>query len=77
MNVTATEPWTLELDLGTRWRLDGVALCGQLSRDVASAFRASADWDLVDDRVPPGSGRTASTATLEIGYGTARGTAVR
>jgi hypothetical protein len=77
MTVAANEPWTLDLDLGTRWRLDGAALCPGAARDVYNAFRSSADWDLVDDRFPAGSGRNATTVTLEIGYGSARDTAVR
>jgi hypothetical protein len=71
MTVAAEGPWSLDLDLGNQWKLDGVALTREPARDLYNAFRTSADWDLVDDRLQPARDGAATNVTLEIGYANA------
>ena len=68
MTVAADRAWSLDLDLGNAWRLAGVAVAGQPTRELYDAFRTSADWNLVDDRLPQTADTTPTQVTAEIDY---------
>lgn len=53
MPVRAPERWVLTVDLGPDWRLGGVAYVPRTRDSVVESLRTSADWDLVDDAMPP------------------------
>ena len=66
MSVEAAKPWSLEIDLGKKWRLAGIALVGREPRDIARTFKSKADWDLVDDRFRAAPPRTSTNITMQI-----------
>jgi hypothetical protein len=67
MNVRSDGPWSLEIDLGTKWRLTQVVQCRQTARDSVNQLKARIDQDLIDDRFyKPAETVPASTVTLEV-----------
>ena len=66
--VTAPAQWDLELDLGDDWRFASVVLSATEAADVMTHLRASADWDLIDDRVQTGD----APANIDINFEVAR-----
>jgi hypothetical protein len=66
MDLAASQPWRLELDLGTHWRLTGVVIVTKPARDMTNWLKASPIWDLVDDRLQASAERLVTKAVLEV-----------
>jgi hypothetical protein len=65
-DVTAPQPWCLEMDFGHKWRLGGIVLTQKSARDITSALRARTSWSLVDDRLQLAADRRVTTVTLQV-----------
>jgi hypothetical protein len=65
-DVTAPQPWCLEMDFGHRWRLGGIVLTHKSARDITSALRARPSWSLVDDRLQLAADQRVTTVTLQV-----------
>jgi hypothetical protein len=67
MDVAAASAWSLEVDLGVRWRLGGVVLVPKKSaRDMSKWLRSRVRWDLVDDRLQLGDEQLRTAVLLEV-----------
>jgi hypothetical protein len=65
MAVRAPAPWSVTVDVGPEWRLDGVVFVPRASRLVIADLQRSRAWDLVDDAMPPQAHRLFTSVTLE------------
>ncbi len=65
MPVTATKPWTLDIDLGKSWRLRNVAITFN-QRDFVNLLRSRSNWDFVDDRFTQAPVGTSTKISLEV-----------
>lgn len=66
MAVRAPAAWSVDVDLGPEWRLDGVVFLPRTSREVVADLRRNATWDLVDDAMPPHRRGLATSARVEV-----------
>jgi hypothetical protein len=66
MPITASGPWSVLIDLSTKWRLASVVVCKLTDRDMGNILRARQNWDLVDDRYQKYSEPLTSNVTLEV-----------
>jgi hypothetical protein len=66
MSIEASRAWSLDIDLGRAWRLQGAVLCVGSPRELIGRLRSRQDWDLVDDRFDQPPSGTTSTVTLEV-----------
>ena len=64
MTVAADDPWILEVDLGSEWRLAGAVWRPQHQRATLDWLRSSANWDIIDDR----RSETGGTVTTSIDF---------
>jgi hypothetical protein len=69
MDVQSAQPWTLELDLTTDWRLAGVVVCDMTAAALTDRLGATSDWNFVDDRFLAPAPPLTTTVTLEIDHG--------
>jgi hypothetical protein len=65
MSVRAPAPWSVTLDVGPEWRLDGVVFLPRAARLVIADLQRSRVWDLVDDAMPPPARSLSTSVTLE------------
>lgn len=65
MTPKARGPWSLDVNLGPEWRLEGVALCDEPATDLAARLRTQQNWDCVDDRLEESPAGTRAEVTLE------------
>ena len=66
MAVETAGPWSLQVDLGRKWRLAGAALCGRAPAILGTTLGAQADWDMVDDRFQAPPSGTSTNLTMQI-----------
>lgn len=66
MDFTAASAWSLDVDLGVKWRLTGVVAVQKSARDISNWLRSRTVWDLVDDRLQLGAEQAATDAVLEV-----------
>jgi hypothetical protein len=69
MDVAATQPWRLDIEVGRDWRLVSVALCGGTAADLAADLDRRADWNFVDDRMLQPAAPMSTKVTLGISDG--------
>jgi hypothetical protein len=66
MDVQTAGPWTLDLDVGTDWKLTSAVVANMAAADVITTLRTHTTWSFVDDRflapVPP----VSTSVTLEL-----------
>ena len=65
MGVHAPAAWSVDIDLGPEWKLDGIILVSRIARLVADDLQRNPDWDLIDDAMPVHPHDLSSTVTLE------------
>jgi len=65
MSVRASNPWSVDLDFGPEWQLDGVAVVLRSARLVAADLQRNANWDLVDDAMPVHRRTLSTSVSLE------------
>jgi hypothetical protein len=66
MAVRAPAAWSVDVDLGPEWRLDGVVLVPRASRLVVADLDRNANWDLVDDAMPPVRRGLSTSVSVEV-----------
>jgi hypothetical protein len=66
--ATSSVQWDLDIDLGSDWRVASVVLTSTTAADMMNRLKASADWDLIDDRVQTG----AAADSIDINFEVAR-----
>jgi hypothetical protein len=66
MAVRAPGAWSVDIDLGPEWRLDGVVFVPRAARQVVADLGRDAIWDLVDDAMPPHRRGLATSARVEV-----------
>ena len=65
MAARAQGPWSVTVDLGPEWRLDGVVFVPRAARLVVADLQRSANWDLVDDSMPAHPRNLSTSVALE------------
>jgi hypothetical protein len=65
MSVRAPLPWSVTVDVGPEWRLDGIVFVPRAARLVVADLQRSATWDLVDDSMPLHPRTLATSVSLE------------
>src|SRR5262245_47258871 len=63
MSVRAPSPWSVTVDVGPEWKLDGIVFVPRAPRLVVTDLQRSDDWDLVDDAMPV-TPKTLSTSVI-------------
>lgn len=65
MAVRAPAPWSVTVDVGPDWQLDGVVFVPRVSRLVIADLQRDANWDLVDDAMPVHPRSLSTSVSLE------------
>jgi hypothetical protein len=65
MAVRAPAPWSVTVDVGPDWQLDGVVFVPRVSRLVIGDLQRGGDWDLVDDAMPVHPRTLSTSVSLE------------
>jgi hypothetical protein len=65
MSVRAPSPWSVTVDVGPEWRLDGVVFVPRAARLVVADLQRNANWDLVDDAMPVHPRTLSTSVSLE------------
>jgi hypothetical protein len=65
MSVRAPAPWSVTVDVGPEWRLDGIVFVPRAVRLVIADLLRDGNWDLVDDSMPVHPRTLATSVSLE------------
>jgi hypothetical protein len=65
MSVRAPSPWSVTVDVGPEWRLDGIVFVPRAARLVVADLLRNSNWDLVDDSMPVHPRTLATSVSLE------------
>ena len=65
MAVRAPAPWSVTVDVGPEWRLDGIVFVPRVSRLVIADLQRGGNWDLVDDAMPVHPRSLSTSVSLE------------
>jgi Family of unknown function (DUF6603) len=65
MSVRAPAPWSVTVDVGPEWRLDGIVFVPRAARLVIADLLRDSNWDLVDDSMPVHPRTLATSVSLE------------
>ena len=65
MAVRAPDPWSVTVDVGPEWRLDGIVFVPRSARLVIADLQRRGNWDLVDDTMPVHPRSLSTSVSLE------------
>ena len=65
MGVRAPGPWSVTVDVGPEWRIDGIVFVPRTARVVTADLQRDPRWDLVDDSMPVHPRSLATSVSLE------------
>jgi len=65
MAVRAPAPWSVTVDVGPEWRLDGIVFVPRAARLVVADLIRGGSWDLVDDSMPVHPRSLSTSVSLE------------
>ena len=65
MSVRAPSPWSVTVDVGPEWRLEGIVFVPRPARLVIAGLQRDASWDLVDDSMPVHAKSLSTSVSLE------------
>jgi hypothetical protein len=65
MGVRAPGPWSVTVDVGPEWRVDGIVFVPRNARVVTADLQRDPRWDLMDDSMPVHPRSLATSVSLE------------